>query len=141
VEVLAWTGIVRYSVFFLIELSTRRVEVGGIVREPAGLDGQVARNVTDAFSGFLRGKRWLVVDRDPVYTEGLARIFKQAGVALVRTPPHSPNLNAFAERWVRSIREQCLSRIFPLGEAGLRRAVQQFIEHYKPLTTAQEPRR
>jgi hypothetical protein len=69
VEVLTWTGIQRFSVFFVMELATRRVQVAGIVRNPwGGWMEQVARNLTDGFSGFLRGKTKLIVDRDPLYT-------------------------------------------------------------------------
>lgn len=90
----------------------------------------MARNLTDAETGFLRGKRYLLIDRDPLYTESFRRILKSAGVTALRLPAKSPNLNAFAERFVLSIKSECLERIVPLGEAHLRRAISEYVEHY-----------
>ena len=96
---------------FAIELATRRVEIPGIVPEPYGTwMGQVARNATDAFAGFLTGKRYLITDRDSRFAREFRAILEAAGVEVLRMPPRSPNLNAFAERFVRSIEEECPSR-------------------------------
>jgi hypothetical protein len=71
---------------------------------------QVGRNLTDAVDGLLNGKRYLIHDRDPLFTAELS-LLGEAGVASVRLPPRSPNLNAHAERFVRTIKESCLERM------------------------------
>jgi putative transposase len=132
VEVLSWAGLVRYHVFFVMDLASRRVEIAGISRCPDGLwMEQVARNLLDAGDGFLLGKRYLILDRDPLYTRELLAAMKRGGVEVLRLPPSSPNLNAYAERFVLSIRSECLDRIVPLGEAHLRRSVYEFVQHYR----------
>jgi putative transposase len=131
VEVWTLRGLVRYHVLFVIRLSTRAVHVAGIVPEPDGLwMKQVGRNLTDCSSGFLIGYQYLIHDRATVFTKEFLSILESAGVRPVRLPPRSPNLNAFAERFVRSIKEECLSRMILVGEGSLRRAVAQFCEHY-----------
>ena len=131
VEVWSLSGLVRYSVLLVMELSTRRVEIAGIVPE---LNGewmkQIVRNLTDATDGFLLGKRYLIFDRDPVFTKEFRAILKAASVKPVVLPPKSPNLNAHAERFVRSTKEGCLNRIIFFGEQSLRRAISEFITHY-----------
>ncbi len=131
VEIWVGRSLVRYHVLFAIELATRRVEILGIVPEPDGRwMGQVARNATDAFSGFLTGKRYLIIDRDPRFTKEFRAILNVSGVNIIRTPPRSPNLNAFAERFVRSIKEECLGRMIFFSERQLRNAVSEYVEHY-----------
>ena len=90
----------------------------------------MARDLIDDLSGFLRGKRFLIHDRDPLYTRGFHEIRGCASVAPVRLPPKSPNLNAFAERFVLSIKSECLDRMVILGERHLRRAIASYVEHY-----------
>ena len=132
VEVLTWAGLIRYHVFFVIDLVSRRVEIAGISRCPDGLwMEQVARNLFDASDGFLLGKRYLILDRDPLYTREFRAAMKRGGVEVLRLPPSSPNLNAYAERFVLSIRSECLDRIVPLGEAHLRRSISEFARHYR----------
>jgi transposase InsO family protein len=131
VEVLTWRGLVRYIVFFVMKLNTRTLEIAGITRQPnERWMTQMARNLTDPHDGFVRNVRYLVVDRDPLYTASVQHLLRDSGVTLVRLPPRSPNLNAFAERFVESIRAECLARIVPLGERHLRSALQAFISHY-----------
>jgi hypothetical protein len=131
VEVWTLHGLVRYHVLFVIWLSTRKVNIAGIVPEPDGeWMKQIARNLTDDVDGFLRGCRYLIHDRATVFTGEFEMILESGGVKSVRLPPRSPNLNAFAERFVRSIKEECLSRMILIGERSLRRAVDQFCEHY-----------
>ena len=118
----------RFAVLFVIELSTRRVEIAGIASEPdSAWMSQVSRNVTDASDGFLTGKRFLIHDRDPLFTVAFGETLAAAGVQVVRLPPRSPNLNAYAERFVRTIKESCLDRLILVGEGSLRRAVAEFI--------------
>ena len=131
VEVLTRSGLVRYAVLFVIELETRRVHIAGLVQQPYGAwVEQIARNLTDAAGGFLRDARYLIHDRDPLYTEHFREILRAAGVRAVKLPARSPNLNAYAERFVRSIRQECLRRVIPLGEQHLREIVAEYVEHY-----------
>jgi transposase InsO family protein len=91
---------------------------------------QVGRNLVDADSGALALKRYLILDRDAKYTERLRNLVKESGTAVIRLPPMSPNLNAYAERFVRSIKDECLGRMIFLGQASLRRALSEFVVHY-----------
>jgi transposase InsO family protein len=131
VEVLTRVGLVRYFVLFVIDLKTRRVEVAGIVPQPDGdWMKQIARNLTDCDSGFLNGVRYLIHDRDPLFTERFREILKPSGVKTVKLPARSPDLNAYAERFVLSVKSECLAKIIPLGERHLRKAVKEYTEHY-----------
>jgi putative transposase len=131
VEVLTRGGLVRYLVLFVIDLKTRRVHVAGVTSQADGTwMSQIARNLTDAVAGPLRGYRQLIVDRDPLYTAHMQSLLRVAGVSLLRLPPSSPNLNACAERFVRSIKQECLRHIVPLGERHLRTVIREFVEHY-----------
>jgi putative transposase len=129
----AWTrnGLTRFLVLFLIDLSTRRVEIAGVSRDGNGLwMSQVARNLSDAAEGFLVGKRYLIHDRDPLFTEEFSKIIQASGIESVKLPPISPNLNAHAERFVRTIKESCLERMSLFGEGWLRKAIHEFLAHY-----------
>ena len=131
VEVLTLAGLRRYFVFFVIELKTRRVHIAGIHPQPdARWMEQMARNLTDPVDGFLRTARQLIHDRDPLYTRVLGEILTSGDVGPIRLPPKSPNLNAYAERFVRSIKEECLYRVVPLGEGHVRLIVHEYVEHY-----------
>ena len=131
VEVLTLAGLVRYSVFFVIDVATRRVHIAGIDRAPDGRWMlQVARNLTDAIDGALRGTRYLIHDSDPLFTREFDGLLRAAGVKCLKLPARSPNLNAYAERFVLSIKSECLWKIVPLGEDHLRRAVAEFVAHY-----------
>ena len=131
VEVWTRSGLVRVVVLFVIQLSTRRVEIAGICTQPDGAwMTQIARNLTDDIDGFLVGKQYLIHDRDPLFTREFREALAAAGVGVVQLAARSPNLNAYAERFVRGIKESCLDRMVLLGERSLRRAVQQFVAHY-----------
>jgi putative transposase len=131
VEVLTMRGLVRYFVLFFMEIKTRRVHVAGVTCDPSEeWMLQVARNLTDAVDGFLRSARNVIVDRDPLYTREFRRMLKACGITILTLPRRSPNLNAYVERWVRSIRSECLDRIVPLGERHLRRAIAEYVVHY-----------
>jgi putative transposase len=128
-----WTrhGLQRFIVLFFIELSTRKVEIAGMARAANGLwMSQIARNLTDVDAGILTGKRYLIHDRDPLFTAEFLHMIADAGVKSVKLPPRSPNLNAHAERFVRTIKESCLERMILFGENSLRKAVEEFIAHY-----------
>ena len=131
VEIWVGRSLVRYHLLFAIELATRRVNIMGIVQEPYGKwMEQVARNATDGVDGFLTGKRYLITDRDSRFTKEFRGILHAAGVKVIRTPPRSPNLNAYAERFVRSIKEECLGMMIFFSERQLRSAVSAYVEHY-----------
>jgi putative transposase len=131
VEVLTLGGLVRYVVFFVMKLKTRTVEIAGITRQPDETwMTQVARNLTDTHDGFLRGVQYLILDRDPLYAAAFRRLLRGSGVQPLVLPAWSPNLNAFAERFVESAKSECLDRIVPLGEGHLRAAVRAFVQHY-----------
>ena len=131
VEVLTVAGLVRYVVLFVMKLKTRTVEIAGITSQPGGSwMTQVARNLTDADDGFLRGMEYLILDRDPLYTAAFRDLLRDSGVKPLLLPARSPNLNAFAERFVGSVKSECLDRIVPLGEKHLRAAVRAFMDHY-----------
>lgn len=131
VEVLTRAGLVRYFVLFILDLQNRRVEIAGMARAPDGeWMKQIARNLTDAGDGFLNGARYLIHDRDPLFTDGFRELLELSGVKTVKLPARSPDLNAYAERFVLSIRSECLDPIIPLGERHLRKAVREYTEHY-----------
>jgi transposase InsO family protein len=128
-----WTlrGLVTYYVLFIIELARCIVHIAGITTQPnEGWMMQVGRNLTDKFSGSLVGKSHLILDRDTKYTAQFRRLIAESRTAVIRLPPRSPNLNAYAERFVRSIKEECLDRMIFVGQASLRRAVTEFVVHY-----------
>ena len=130
VEVPTLAGLQRYLVFFVIALQSRRVTIAGIPPQPYGTwMEQMARNVTDPVDGCLRRARSLMHDRDPLYTRGFGEILEGGGVQPIRLPPKSPNLNAYAERFVRSMKGKCLSRVVPLGEGHVRLLVGEDGDH------------
>jgi putative transposase len=131
VEVLTWRGLATYYVLFFIHLETRRISLAGLTRHPnSEWMLQMARNATDESSGVLRGHRYLLHDRDTKFCAAFLDVLRSSGIQPLALPPRSPNLNAFAERWVCSIRQECLSKLILFGEASLRRALTEFIEHY-----------
>jgi hypothetical protein len=114
-----------------IDLQTRRIEISGIAPQPDGeWMQQIARNLTDDEDGFLKEARYLIHDRDPLFTRAFRERLKSSGVTSVRLPARSPNLNAYAERFVRSIKSECFAQIIPLGERHLREIVKEYTEHY-----------
>jgi transposase InsO family protein len=91
---------------------------------------QVGRNLMDEESGALAAARYLIVDRDTKYTEQFRKLIEDGGTEVIRLPPMSPNLNAYAERFVLSIKEECLGRMIFIGQASLRRTITEFMAHY-----------
>jgi putative transposase len=131
VEVLTWQGLVTYYVLFFIELSSRRVSLGGITRHPDSCwMEQVARNATMQDTGYLNGCHYLLHDRDKKFGREFRETLAAGGVRCTPIPARSPNLNSHAERWVRSIKEECLSKLILFGEKSLQRVVSNFLEHY-----------
>jgi transposase InsO family protein len=131
VEVCTLKGLVTYYILFFIDIASRSVYVAGITAHPENRwMMQIARNVTDHEDGFLHGTRYLILDRDTKYTEAFRSLLVHEGVDVIRLPPKSPNLNAYAERFVRSVKEECLSRMIFLSHGSLRYALTQFVTHY-----------
>ena len=91
---------------------------------------QIARNVTMEGCGALRDCRYLLHDRDTKYTQSFRAIIASGRVEPLVLPARSPNLNAYAERWVRSVKEECLSKVIFFGERSLRRALSEYVEHF-----------
>ncbi len=91
---------------------------------------QVGRNLTDPVDGFLLGKRFLILDRDKKFTSDFRDLIEEAGTDVIRLPYRSPNLNTHVERFILSIKSECLNRMIFFGEQSLRRAVTEFISHY-----------
>ena len=131
VEVLTWRGLATYYVLFFLHLESRRVTLAGITRHPteAWME-QMARNATDAASGHLRQHRYVLHDRDTKFCASFRSMLETGNVKCLALPPRSPNLNAFAERWVRSVKQECLSKLILFGESSLLRALNEFVEHY-----------
>ncbi len=127
VEVMTLTGPVRYAVLVVMDLKTRHVEVSEAYEQWMI---QVLRNLTDAVDGFLLGKTHLIMDRDPIFTAGFRAMLRHGGTKPVHRPRRSPNLNAFIERFIRSIKEECLDRVIPLGESHLRELIREYMAHY-----------
>lgn len=131
VEVMTLGGIVRHHVLFVIDLASRRVELCGVSACPDGeWMKQMARNLTDMVDGFLLKHRYVLMDRDPLFTEAFRASLARSGVKAVRLPPRSPNLNAYAERFVRSVKSECLSRVIPLGRRHLWQLLDEYVKHY-----------
>ena len=133
IEVWTGRGLVTHYVLFVISLADRVVRIAGITTQPnESWMLQIARNITDAQSGALHAKRYLIIDRDTKYSHQFRRLLRESGTNVIRLPPMSPNLNAYAERFVRSIKEECLDRIILVRQASLRRAVSEYMKHYHP---------
>ena len=131
VEVLTLRGLVTYYVLFFIHLDSRKVEVSGLTPHPnERWMKQIARNVTMDDWGFLNNCRYLIHDRDTKYCQSFRDIIESGDVKTLPLPARSPNLNAFSECWVKSIKDDCLSKLILFGETSLRRALHDYLVHY-----------
>jgi transposase InsO family protein len=128
-----WTlgGLVTYYILFFLHLRSRKVHVAGVTPHPnEGWMVQMARHVTMEEWGFLTPGAYLIHDRDGKYCSALQQIIDTAGVTRIPLPARSPNLNAYAKRWVRSVKQECLSQLILFGEASLRHALTQYMKHF-----------
>ena len=128
-----WTfgGWVTYDILFFLHLGSRQGHIASVTPHPHQVwMMQIARNVTMEEWGFLTSGQYLLHDRDGKYCPAFQRIIEAAGIKRVPLPPQSPNVNASTERWVRSGKEECLSRLILFGEASLKHALQEYVEHY-----------
>lgn len=131
VEVLTLRGLKTYYVLFFLHLESRRICLAGVTRHPdQEWMEQMARNVTMDGSGFQSNCRFLLHDRDGKYCPSFRQLIEAEKVKALALPPKSPNLNAFAERWVRSVKEECLSKLILFGERSLKRALHHYEMHY-----------
>ena len=128
-----WTvrGLVTYYTVFVIELQSRRVHVAGSTPFPdEAFVLQGMRGLSNAIDGVLAGGCVLICDRDRKWSRTVLEFLRQQGVQIIQTPFRTPNCNAYAERFVRAIKEECLARVIPLGERHLRRTIAELITHY-----------
>jgi putative transposase len=131
VEVLTWRGLTTYYVLFFLRLGSRRVTVAGITRHPDGQwMEQIARSATQETWGSLHPYRYVLHDRDTKFCASFRSVLAEGGVNTIPLPARSPNLNAFAERWVRSVKHECLSKLILFGERPLLRTLAEFSTHY-----------
>ncbi len=130
-EVWTWRGLVTYYTVFVIDLASRRVQIVGSTPFPNDLFMcQVGRMLTAADEGVLVGHRVLICDRDAKWSAPVRTRLDEAGIRVVQTLYQAPNANAYAERFVRSIKHECLNRVIPFGERHLRRTIAEYVEHY-----------
>jgi transposase InsO family protein len=135
-----WTarGLVTWYTLFVIDLATRAVEIIGSTPNPGEeFMQQVARNLTDCVDGFLASKRFLILDRDGKFSEAFRDILKSAGLRTILCLPRAPNCNAYAERFVRSIKSECFDRMIFFGAGSLRHALSEYAAHYNSERTHQ----
>ena len=131
VEVLTWRGLMTYYVLFFIHLESRRVNVAGITRHPdQEWMEQIARSATHDTWGYLYPCRYVLHDRDTKFCASFRSVLAAGGVKTISLPARSPNLNAFAERWVRTAKQECLSKLILFGPGPLSRTLAEFNVHY-----------
>jgi putative transposase len=130
-EVWTWQGLVTYYTVFVIDLASRRVQMLGSTPHPESLFmQQVVRTLTMDNLALGSASAVVICDRDQKWSAEVRRNLQEAGIRMVRIPERAPNANAYAERFVRSIKEECLDRLIPMGERHFRRVVAEFVEHY-----------
>jgi putative transposase len=130
-KVLTLRGLMTYYVLFFIHLKSRRMYLVGITVHPnEAWMKQIARNVTMDDCAALRDCRYLLHDRDTKFTRSFRTIIASGRVEPLALPARSPNLNAYAERWVRSVKEECLSKVILFGERSLRQALSNYLDHF-----------
>ena len=130
VEVWTRSGLVTFYILVVMHLKTRRIEIVGATSHPnSEWMQQVGRNLTDCADGFFRLSTHVILDRDTKHLPS-RQILESSDIELVVLPPKSPNLNAHLERFMRSLKSECLDRVIFLGEASLRRALREFGEHF-----------
>ena len=130
-EVWTWQGLVTYYTVFVIDLASRRVCILGSTPHPEALFmQQIVRTLTMADASVVGARRMLICDRDRKWSRDVRRVLEEAGIHVVLTPERAPNANAYAERFVRSMKEECLDRIIPIGERHFRGAIAEYVEHY-----------
>lgn len=130
-EVLENQHLERYHILFFIRLDSRKVQLGGIRQNPhESWMMQIGRNQTDAFDGFLNGKKYLIHDRDPLYTDKFSTLLKASGITTKKIRARTPDMNAYAERFIQSIQKECLNKLILTSEEQLWHVVNEYILYY-----------
>jgi putative transposase len=132
VDVVGWLGKRTYDVLFAIHLSSRKVQIMGVTEHSnTAYMTQVAREAT-VDGGWLKkvGAKYLIHDRDTKFCGPWKEVLLGAGVEPLAIPPNSPNLNAFAERWVRTVKRECVRRLWFIGYRGLCEVLHEYVAHY-----------
>jgi putative transposase len=130
-EVWTWGGLVTYYILFFLWVDTREVHLAGVTRHPdQRWMTQIARNMTMADWSVLAPGQYLIHDRDGKYCPAFQQTIEAVGVKPIPLPPRSPNLNTYAERWIRSVKDEALSRLILFGERFLRYALNEYVTHY-----------
>jgi putative transposase len=126
-----WRGLVTYYTVFVLDLASRRVQIIGSTPHLHDVFmQQVVRVLTAAKDGLLVHHQVLICDRDTKWSAPVRARLGEAGIRMVQTPYQAPNANAYSERFVCSIKQECLSRVIPFGERHLRRTIAEYVEHY-----------
>jgi hypothetical protein len=121
----------RLYVLFFIELDTRRVHLAGVTANPTGTwVTQQARNLTQVLGDRIHPVKYLIRDRDTKFTTSFDEVFRSEGANIIVTPVRSPRANAFAERFVRTVRRECLDRILVFGRRHLHEILLEYVDHY-----------
>jgi transposase InsO family protein len=124
-------GLTRLYVFFVIELERRRVHLAGVTAHPTGgWVAQAARNLLMDLDGRTDRFRFLIRDRDAKFTAAFDAVFAAAGIEVVRIPPRAPKANAFAERWMRTLRTECLDLVLVWNRRHLEKVLAEYLAHY-----------
>jgi Integrase core domain len=129
-----WTlgGLVTYYILFFIHLETRQVHIAGVTPHPhATWMAQMARHLTMDEWGILKPGQYLIHDRDTKFCAAFKQMLDDAGVKRVPLPPRAPWLNAFAERWIQSVKTEVLSQMILFGERSLHHVLSEYIAHYR----------
>jgi putative transposase len=131
IEVWTKSGLQTFYLLFVMEIATGRIYFAGCTSNPdEEWILQVIRNLLDSENGFLKGKRYLLMDRDAKYSEDFRFMLKGSDVEAVRLPARSPNMNAHIERFMRSLKEECLERLILFGEKSLLNAISEYLNHF-----------